>query len=82
MKKIIVIVAVITALLVFASGCQKKEGKVYQMRIGNVTAPDHILNITFMDFAERVNERSEGRIKAVVYPSGQLGSLRTMTESL
>ena len=82
MKKRIAIVTVVAALLVFAAGCQKKEGGVYQMRIGNVTAPDHILNITFMEFAERVNERSGGRINAVVYPSGQLGSLRTMTESL
>ncbi|MCL2601662.1 MAG: hypothetical protein FWD91_02485, partial [Treponema sp.] len=62
MKKRIAIVTVVAALLVFAAGCQKKEGGVYQMRIGNVTAPDHILNITFMEFAERVNERSGGRI--------------------
>lgn len=58
------------------------DGKVYQMRIGNVTAPDHILNLTFEAMAERINERSGGRIQATVYPSGQLGTLRTMTEGL
>lgn len=58
------------------------DGKVYQMRIGNVTAPDHILNVTFEEMAAKINERSGGRINATVYPSGQLGTLRTMTEGL
>lgn len=64
------------------SAAPADDGKVYTMRIGNVTAPDHILNITFEKMAAAINERSGGRIQATVYPSGQLGTLRTMTEGL
>jgi tripartite ATP-independent transporter DctP family solute receptor len=72
------------------TSCAKKEGgsgtssggAPIVMRIGNVTAPDHILNVTFEELAAAINERSGGRIQATVYPSGQLGTLRTMTEGL
>ncbi|MDR2945899.1 MAG: C4-dicarboxylate ABC transporter substrate-binding protein, partial [Candidatus Adiutrix sp.] len=50
------------------------------LRIGNTTAPDHILNVTLEEMAKAINERSGGRIEATVYPSSQLGSLRSMTE--
>jgi tripartite ATP-independent transporter DctP family solute receptor len=52
------------------------------IRIGNTTAQDQILNVTFEELAKAMNERSGGRIQATVYPSGQLGTLRTMTEAL
>ncbi|MDR2476717.1 MAG: TRAP transporter substrate-binding protein DctP, partial [Treponema sp.] len=78
--------AVIAALL--GVSCSKKTDAAASaadpivMRIGNTTAPDHILNVTFEEFAKAVNERSGGRIKATVYPNGELGTLRTMTEGL
>lgn len=66
-----------------AISCSKKEAaKTFVMRIGNTTAQDHILNITFEEMAKAINERSGGRIEATVYPNGQLGTLRTMTEGL
>ncbi len=81
-------------LMVVITGCTKNEtneptngetsssDKVYTMKIGNTTSPGDILNITFVEMAEAIQERSNGRIKADVYPSGQLGTLRTMTEGL
>ncbi|MDR0562768.1 MAG: TRAP transporter substrate-binding protein [Spirochaetaceae bacterium] len=58
------------------------SAKPIALRIGNTTAQDHILNITFEEMAKAINERSGGRIEATVYPNGQLGTLRTMTEGL
>lgn len=78
---VVSVLMAVVLVLSCASGASAAD-KVYQMRIGNVTAPDHILNITFEEMAARINERSEGRINATVYPSGQLGTLRTMTEGL
>jgi tripartite ATP-independent transporter DctP family solute receptor len=90
-KRIIGLVSVLAVggLLMATLGCTKKseaasgaKSAPIVMRIGNTTAPDHILNITFEELAKAVNERSGGRIEATVYPSGQLGTLRTMTEAL
>lgn len=78
----VILLAVLFTFLLSSFSHSILAEKTYQMRIGNVTAPDHILNITFEEMAEKINERSGGRIKATVYPSGQLGTLRTMTEGL
>ena len=56
--------------------------KAIVMRIGDTTAPDNVLSVTLSEMATAINERSGGRIEATVYPSGQLGTLRTMTEGL
>ncbi len=92
MKKRIalILVAVVMCLSMVLAGCSKKPDAapvadpdaVYTLRIGDVTAPGHPLCNTLEEMAAAINERSGGRIQATVYPSSQLGSLRTMTESL
>ena len=64
------------------SGTAADDGTIYKIRLGNTTAPTDILNISFEKMAEAINERSGGRLEVSVYPSGQLGTLRTMTEGL
>ena len=58
------------------------DGKVYKVRFGNTTAPSDILNVSFEQMADKIRERTNGRLDITVYPSGQLGTLRTMTEGL
>jgi tripartite ATP-independent transporter DctP family solute receptor len=58
------------------------QDKTYTIRIGNVTAPDNPLNMAFERMAAEMNEKSKGRIQAKVFPSSQLGSLRSMTEAV
>jgi tripartite ATP-independent transporter DctP family solute receptor len=58
------------------------QDKTYTIRIGNVTAPDNPLNMAFERMATEMNEKSKGRIQAKVFPSSQLGSLRSMTEAV
>lgn len=91
MKKKSVLLSLVLLLLVMVliAGCggEKKKAddaadKVYVMRIGSINAPDDILTMTYVEMAEAIEERSGGRIKATVYPSGQMGTLRTMTEGL
>ncbi len=65
-----------------SGGAPAQDSKVYTLRIGDITAPGDVLNVSLEEMAKAINERSGGRIKASVYPSGQLGSLRTMTEAL
>ncbi|MDR1045374.1 MAG: TRAP transporter substrate-binding protein [Candidatus Adiutrix sp.] len=61
---------------------EKAPDKTYTVRLGDITAPGDVLNVSLEELAKALNERSGGRLKASVYPSGQLGSLRTMTEAL
>lgn len=63
-------------------GSTNDSGKVYKIRLGNTTAPNDILNISFEEMAKAINERSNGRLEVTVYPSGQLGTLRTLAEGL
>jgi TRAP-type transport system periplasmic protein len=58
------------------------QDKVYTIRIGNITAPDNPLNVSFEKMAAEMNEKSKGRFQAKVYPGGQLGNLRSMTEAV
>ena len=66
----------------FAAPAVYGQDKVYTIRIGNVTAPDNPLNVAFEKMAAEMNEKSKGRFQAKVYPSQQLGNLRSMTESV
>lgn len=88
MKRIKNILSLCLALAMAAgllAGCGGKapaEEEVYQLRIGNTTSPGDTLEDALEEMAAAINERSEGRINAVCYPSGQLGTLRTMTEDI
>jgi TRAP-type transport system periplasmic protein len=63
-------------------GLASAQDKTYSIRIGNVTPPDNPLNVAFEKMAAEMNEKAKGRIQAKVYPSGQLGNLRSMTEAV
>ena len=93
-KITLIITAVMICAAMLLSGCKSgdttapagttaaDDGKVYKIRLGNTTSPTDILNISFEKMADAINERSGGRLEVTVYPSGQLGTLRTMTEGL
>jgi tripartite ATP-independent transporter DctP family solute receptor len=83
MKKRLVWVLLLSFVLAsFAAVPAQSQDKTYTLRIGNVTAPDNPLNLAFEKMAAEMNEKSKGRFQAKVYPSGQLGNLRSMTESV
>jgi tripartite ATP-independent transporter DctP family solute receptor len=79
MKKALIF---ILAALIAVSGAFAADNRVYVIKIANVTATDHPLNIAFENMAKLMNERSGGRIQATVYPGSQLGTLRTISEGL
>lgn len=80
---------IVTAILIFSSaitGCGKKEsvydeeGKVY-LRMAQASAADGAIGISMEEFAQKVNEESEGRITISVFHNGQLGSERDNIEA-
>jgi tripartite ATP-independent transporter DctP family solute receptor len=80
-KMAILAMAVVVAGLAVAPYSSAAD-KVYTLRIGNVTPPNNPLHQAFEKMAAEMNEKSNGRIKATAYSSGQLGNLRSMTEAV
>lgn len=68
------------------SGCGK-SGNIYEedgtvhLRMAQASAADGAIGISMEDFAERVNQESEGRITISVFHNGQLGSERDNIEA-
>jgi TRAP-type transport system periplasmic protein len=80
-KRLLCMVAIVAFSLSLV-GLASAQDKTYSIRIGNVTPPDNPLNVAFEKMAAEMNEKAKGRIQAKVYPSGQLGNLRSMTEAV
>lgn len=81
---LLIAAAVISALAV--TGCGKnssiydEDGKV-QLRMAQASAADGAIGISMEKLAERVKEKSEGRIEISVFHNGQLGSERDNIEA-
>ncbi|NLE57297.1 MAG: TRAP transporter substrate-binding protein [Planctomycetes bacterium] len=73
--------AVAVALILLLVGCaQKRDEKI--IRMGYVSGPTELLHSASEQFADRVAERSGGKLRVRLYPSGQLGDDRETVEGL
>lgn len=89
-KKIIALLMLAAASsLLFANGTSEGtsapsqgEEKTYNLKFGELNPNGHIMEQVDSKFAELVEEKSNGRIKITVFPSGQLGDEKTMYQSL
>ena len=81
-KKIVFFSLMVLLIGIWGVSTSFAEEKTYTIRIGNVTPPNNPLHQAFERMATEMNEKSNGRIKATAYPSGQLGNLRSLTESV
>lgn len=73
--------SLLAVLLIFFCGCTDK-GNVTVLRLAHGLSPDHSVHIAMEFMAEKLAEKSEGQMKIVIYPSGQLGSERECLELL
>lgn len=69
------------SMLIFVSPVEAEQ---YVMKFGHVSAPsveadDHLMGLFFKSYIEN---RSQGRVKVDIYPSGQLGNFRAMLEQV
>jgi tripartite ATP-independent transporter DctP family solute receptor len=63
------------------SGSAIAQGDSYTIKFGNVISAGDTQNQGYDLFAERVSERTDGRITVEVYPDSQLGGEREMVEA-
>ncbi len=69
------ILCALTALPVFAAGGQDggSADKSYSLRMGLISAETHPVTVASKSFAEKVKERTGGKIQIEVIPGGALG---------
>ena len=69
------------ALVILLTGCaQESNEKV--IRMAYVSGPTVLLHAAAEQFAQRVAERSDGRLRVRLYPGGQLGDDRETVEGM
>ena len=60
----------------------KDSGEVKVLKLAHALAHDHSVHLGMVYMAELVEQKSEGKLKIEIYPSGQLGSERENVEML
>lgn len=89
-KGIITIFLVIAMVSVLFTGCGSNEEPVATpdgqepvvFKLGHVTQVEHPYHYAAVNFAELVEERTDGRIKIEIYPARQLGGDRDLIENV
>ena len=68
-------------LIIFFCGCTDQKEETI-LRLAHGLSPDHSVHIAMEFMAEKLTEKSNGQMKVIIYPSGQLGSERECLELL
>ncbi len=83
MKKVIVCCSLVTCLsLGTFSGCGKKSPDVKALKLAHGLDTNHPVHKAMVFMADKVAEKSAGRLRMDIYPSEQLGSERECIEQL
>ena len=69
-------------LLLVGCGENSSETDVLELQIGTVTAPGSLVSASAEEFARRINERLEGRVRVVFFGSSQLGNDEVLVQKL
>ncbi len=76
MKKILLILIV---LLMGLTGCGKNTGTT-KLKLAHALTEGHPVHLAMVEFAKEVHERTNGKIEILIFPNGQLGGEREITE--
>ncbi len=84
MKKIIILLCFICPAVIILGGCKKNNEPRPQvvLKLGHVLDITHPVHKAMVFMAEKVREKSGGRIKVEIYPSEQLGNEKELIEGL
>lgn len=69
-------------LLLAASGCGKKDGDVTVLKLAHGLNTEHPVHKAMVFMAEKVAEKSQGKMRVDIYPSEQLGNEKECLEKL
>jgi len=75
----IISIVIIAAFTLFMTACGEETR---EFRLGHVCQVEHPYNYAAQHFADLVEERTDGRIKIIIYPARQLGGDRDLIENV
>ncbi|WP_439651621.1 TRAP transporter substrate-binding protein [Planococcus shenhongbingii] len=73
---------VLTACGGSEEGAPADSGEVYTLQAGHSLPDDHPYHLGFLEMAENVEERTDGRVKIEVFANSEIGAERELTEGL
>ncbi|WP_047382892.1 TRAP transporter substrate-binding protein [Cetobacterium sp. ZWU0022] len=78
MKKII---SFLVLALTILTGCGKSEGgSSKKIKLAHALTESHPVHLAMVEFGKEVNEKTNGDIEVLIFPNGQLGGEREITE--
>lgn len=80
MKHLRTVLVAILAAMCLVSFVSMSAAQTYTIKIGIGHPPDHSFVIASQKFKDLIEKRSNGRLKAEIFPSSQLGGEREMQE--
>jgi len=77
MKRLLVVSLVALVVLAGLTGIAQAQQK-FTAKIADILSPDHPHSLTMKFFADRVKERTKGRMEIQVFPAAQLGQTKDL----
>lgn len=88
-KKILRNLLILTMLSILLAACgddneteNDESGDTYEFRVGGMSAEDNPATVLLREYADAVEEESDGRITFDIYPANQLGDYTTMYDEV
>jgi len=83
MKNTVILICAVCIAAVICDGCKKKQGRPQvTLKLGHALDIAHPVHKAMVYMAEKVSEKSAGRMKVEIYPSEQLGTEKESIEAL
>lgn len=82
MSMLFLVAVLLLSMMLGVRDASAADNKVYNLKLAAAVAADNPYCLSAYRMAEYLEEKSNGRIKADVFPGGQLGSERELVESL
>ncbi|MGE4584173.1 MAG: C4-dicarboxylate TRAP transporter substrate-binding protein [Sphaerochaeta sp.] len=79
---VFVVLALVLLPLMAQATEETQQGKEYVLRFGHVLTPEDTFNKQYLEWSKAVAERTGGKLKIEVYPSGQLGVEEDVLEQI
>lgn len=76
------LIVFLSCVIILAPGCGKKDGGVKVLKLGHGLNTEHPVHKAMVFMAEKVDEKSAGKMRIDIYPSEQLGTEKECLEGL
>ena len=77
MKKIF---GILTILMLLFTGCGNNSDSVKKLKLAHALTEGHPVHLAMVEFAKEVKDKTDGKVEILIFPNGQLGGEREITE--